>query len=327
MSKRDSRLQKVILTLAVVRFRMKQYIGMIEVLGEGGELQPLHWNPNHLLDGRAILVVDEAEAIIWVWLGQGTTMLQRTTATRQARFIMKNGIHVDEIHFGTKCTNFIEIPGDLKSSKATLLKKLLESNPKTSEYLVVVEEEEAISTFDDMIQDRVEVFEQAIVPEPTRQKTPTRRRILTYEEQLATKVLFAVADCYGQANMTPIGPSEFQVSVLRLQLRFICQGDAILFTEIHATAPEDLEAFTRCFGQPPQLTADGQQTVGTGIPTASPETGEETEQESVFNSMREQLSQLTTEPTSEENVEEATEPESEDKGERKGGSTDFELFS
>ncbi len=327
MSKRDSRLQKVILTLAVVRFRMKQYIGMIEVLGEGGELQPLHWNPNHLLDGRAILVVDEAEAIIWVWLGQGTTMLQRTTATRQARFIMKNGIHVDEIHFGTKCTNFIEIPGDLKSSKATLLKKLLESNPKTSEYLVVVEEEEAISTFDDMIQDRVEVFEQAIVPEPTRQKTPTRRRILTYEEQLATKVLFAVADCYGQATMTPIGPSEFQVSVLRLQLRFICQGDAILFTDIRATAPEDLEAFSRCFGQPPQLTADGQQTVGTGIPTPSPETAEETEQESVFDSMREQLSQLTPEPISEENVEENTESESEDEGKEKGGSTDFELFS
>jgi hypothetical protein len=306
---------------------MKQYIGMIEVLGEGGELQPLHWNPNHLLAGRAILVVDELEAIIWVWLGQGTSMLQRTTATRQARFIMKNGIHVDDIHFGTKCTNFIEIPGDLKSSKATLLKKLLEVNPKTSDYLVVVEEEEAISTFDDLIQDRVEVFEQAIVPEPTRQKTPTRRRILTYEEQLATKVLFAVTDCYGQATMTPIGPSEFQVSVLRLQLRFICQGDAILFTEIHATAPEDLEAFTRCFGQPPQLTADGQQTVGTGVPTSSSETAEEGEQESVFDSMREQLSQLTTEPTSEENVEEVAEAESEDEGKGKGGSTDFELFS
>lgn len=305
---------------------MKQYIGMIEVLGEGGELQPLHWNPNHLLDGRAILVVDEPEAIVWVWLGQGTSMLQRTTATRQARFIMKNGIHIDEIHFGTKCTNFIEIPGNLESSKATLLKKLLETNPKTSEYLVVVEEEEAISTFDELIQDRVEVFEQAIIPEPTRQKTPTRRRILTYEEQLATKVLFAVADCYGQANMTPIGPSEFQVSVLRLQLRFICQGDAILFTEIRATAPEDLEAFSRCFGQPPQLTADGQQTVGTGIPTPSPETGEETEQESVFDAMREQLSQLTTEPSNEEKVEEAVESESEDKGKGKGGSTEFELF-
>jgi hypothetical protein len=116
------------------------------------------------------------------------------------------------------------------------------------------------------------------------------------------------------------------VSVLRLQLRFICQGDAILFTEIRATAPEDLEAFTRCFGQAPQLTADGQQTVGAGIPTPSPDTAEETEQESVFDAMREQLSQLTTEPTSEEPVEESVESESEDKGDGKGGSTDFELF-
>lgn len=306
---------------------MKQYIGMIEVLGEGGELQPLYWNPSHLVNGRAILIVDESEAIVWVWLGSGTSMLQRTTATRQARFIMKNGIHVDEIHFGTKCTNFIEVPGDLKSSKAALLKKLLESNPKTSEYLVVVEEEEAISTFDDMIQDRVEVFEQAIVPEPMRQVARARRRILTYEEQLATKVLFAVADCYGQATMIPIGPSAFQVSVLRLQLKFICQGDAILFTEINATAPEDLEAFTRCFGQPPQLTADAQQNVGTAAPAPSPEATEKSEQESVFDSMREQLSQLTTEPTSDETVEEAAEAEAEDEEKGKGGSTDFELFS
>jgi hypothetical protein len=311
--------------LAVVQLKMKQYIGMIEVLGEGGELQPLHWNPSHLVQGRSILVVDEPEAIVWVWLGQGTSMLQRTTALRQARFIMKNGIHVEEIHFGTKCTNFIEIPGDLKSSKASLLKKLLETHAKTSDYLVVVEEEAPISTFDDLIQDRVEVFEQAIVPEPTRQVTRARRRILTYEEQLATKVLFAVSDCYGQATMIPIGPSEFQVSVLRLQLRFICQGDEILFTAIHATAPEDLEAFTRCFGQVPQLTADGQQTVGTA-PDAAPEVVDVTEQESVFESMREQLSQLTNEPGSPEEGEVAQD-KTESEEEKKGGSTDFELFS
>jgi len=271
---------------------MKQYIGMIEVLGEGGELQPLHWNPSHLVDGRAILIVDEAEAIVWVWLGRGTTMLQRSNALRQARFIMRNGIHVEGTHIGTKCTNFIEIPGNLHDGKASLLRKLMESNHKTSDFLIVFKDEPVVSTFEEAFQDRVEAVEQTIVPQPIRQPRTIRRRILTYEEQLASKVLFAVADCYGQATMVPLGPSEFQVSVLRLQLRFICQGDAILFTEIHAADQEDVEAFARCFGQQPQLTGDGQQftispeAVG-GAPRARGQ-----ESVSVVDSMRKQLSQL-----------------------------------
>ncbi|MFW9830396.1 MAG: hypothetical protein ACFFD8_01270 [Candidatus Thorarchaeota archaeon] len=317
---------------------MKRYIGMIEVLGESGELQPLHWNPKHLVDGRTILVVDEIEGIIWVWLGPGSSMLQRTTALRQARFIMRNGIHVDEIHFGTKCTNFIEVPGDLKNPKASLLKKLLETTQKTSDFLVVIEEEPVVSTFDEILQERAEVFEKAIAPEPTRQVTPQRRRILAYEEQLASKVLFAVTDCYGQGVMTPLGPNEFQVSVLRLQLRFFCQGDNILFSEIRATAQEDIDAFTRCFGQQPQLTAEGDQIIAQrpmeGIPVPN---GEETPV-SVVDSMRKQLSKLSTGVTSEENTdanredsnenavneEEPNDKNTDDK--ENGGSSDFELF-
>ncbi len=316
---------------------MKQYIGMIEVLGEGGELQPLHWNPRHLVDGRAILIIDEAEAIIWVWLGRETSMLQRTTALRQARFIMKNGIHVNDIHFGTKCTNFIEVPGDLKNPKAALLKKLLETNQKTSDFLVVIEEENQISTFDEVFQERVEAVEQTIAPQPTRQVRPIRRRILTYEEQLASKVFFAVTDCYGQAAISPIGPNEFQVSVLRLQLRFFCQGDEILFSEIRAATQDDIDAFTRCFGQPPQLVAEGQQIIMETSPGGEPAPANEEKAVSVVDSLREQLSQLAkTSPPEKEPKEEAQEKESKDEKnneedtgdtEEKGGSSDFELFA
>ncbi|MFX1581946.1 MAG: hypothetical protein ACFFCJ_06965 [Promethearchaeota archaeon] len=308
---------------------MKQYLGMIEILGEGGEMQPLHWNPKHLVDGRAILIVDEAEGIVWVWLGRGTSMLQRTTALRQARFIMKNGTHVDEIHYGTKCTTFIEVPGDLQNPKTSLLQKLLETHQKTSDFLVVIDEEAPISTFEETFQEKVEVIEQTIVPEPVRKATPIRRRILTYEEQLASKVLFAVADCYGQANMIPVGPNEFQVSVLRLQLRFFCQGEAILFSEIRAAAQEDINAFVRCFGQQPQLTAEGQLIVTSPGPISESAPSEDSKPVSVVESMREQLSQITQNPqneedeaTLEENEEEAPEGE-----EEKGGSSDFELFS
>ena len=287
---------------------MKQYIGMIEVLGEGGELQPLHWNPSHLVDGRTILIVDEAEAIIWVWLGRGTTMLQRSNALRQARFIMRNGIHVEETHFGTKCTNFIEIPGNLQDGKASLLRKLIEANHKTSDYLIVIKEDAPISTFEEAFQDKVEAVEQTIVPQPIMQPKTVRRRILTYEEQLASKVLFAVADCYGQATMVPLGPSEFQVSVLRLQLRFICQGEAILFTEIHAADQEDVEAFARCFGQQPQLTGDGQQyTISPEAVSGAPRAKGQ-ESVSVVDSMRKQLSEIGTRPTPEE---EEVEPQKE----------------
>lgn len=292
---------------------MKQYIGMIEVLGEGGELQPLHWNPSHLIDGRAILVVDEAEAIVWVWLGRGTTMLQRSNALRQARFIMRNGIHVEGIHIGTKCTNFIEIPGNLQDGKASLLRKLIETNHKTSEYLIVIKEEAVVTTFEESFQDRVEAVEQTIIPQPFLQPKTVRRRILTYEEQLASKVLFAVTDCYGQATMAPLGPSEFQVSVLRLQLRFICQGDDILFTEIHAADQEDIDAFARTFGQQPQLTSDGQ------LFTISPEVVGEAprakgqESVSVVDSMRKQLSEIGSQPKPEDEEPEAPKNSDNDK--------------
>jgi hypothetical protein len=306
---------------------MKQYLGMIEILGEGGEMQPLHWNPKHLVDGRAILIVDEVEGIVWVWLGRGTSMLQRTTALRQARFIMKNGAHVNEIHYGTKCTTFIEVPGDLKNPKASLLQTLLETYQKTSDFLVIIEEDEPVSTFEETFQEKVEVIEQTIVPEPVRKVTPIRRRILTYEEQLASKVLFAVADCYGQANMSPIGPNEFQVSVLRLQLRFFCQGEAILFSEIRAAAQEDIDAFVRCFGQQPQLTADGQFIVTSPGLTSEPAPSENSQPVSVVESMREQLSQIAQNPQNEEETKpEEKEKEAEEERE-KSGSSDFELFS
>ncbi len=302
---------------------------MIEILGEGGEMQPLHWNPNHLVDGRAILIVDEAEGIVWVWLGRGTSMLQRTTALRQARFIMKNGTHVDEIHYGTKCTTFIEVPGDLQNPKASLLQKLLETHEKTSDFLVVIDEEAPISTFEETFQEKVEVIEQTIVPEPVRKATPVRRRILTYEEQLASKVLFAVADCYGQANMIPVGPNEFQVTVLRLQLRFFCHGEAILFSEIRAVAQEDIDAFVRCFGQQPQLTAEGQLIVTSPGSIAESAPSEESKPASVVDSMREQLSQITQNPQNEEDevTLEENEEEPPEEEEEKGGSSDFELFS
>ena len=297
---------------------MKQYIGMIEVLGEGGELQPLHWNPNHLIDGRAILIVDESEAIVWVWLGRGTTMLQRSNALRQARFIMRNGIHVEGTHIGTKCTNFIEIPGNLQNEKASLLRKLVEGNHKTSDFLVVIKEEPVFSTFEEAFQDRVEAVEQTIIPQPILQPKTIRRRILTYEEQLATKVLFAVTDCYGQATMVPLGPSEFQVSVLRLQLRFICQGDDILFTEIHAADQEDIDAFARCFGQQPQLTGDGQRfTISPEVVGEAPRARSQ-ESVSVVDSMRKQLSEIGARPKHEEEGEapkEADEENDEDENE------------
>jgi hypothetical protein len=218
----------------------------------------------------------------------------------------------------------------LKNPKAALLQKLFEKYPKTSDFLVVVKEEVEVSTFENSFQDKVEVIEQTIVPEPIRKVTPIRRRILTYEEQLATKVLFAVTDCYGQATMNPIGPSEFQVSVLRLQLRFTCQGDAILFSEIRGAAQEDIDAFARCFGQQPQLTADGQIYVASTLMEKEPATAPDEKQVSVVDSMREQLSQISQKPKEAEKKEaektQDEEEESEEQEDEKRGSSEFDLF-
>ncbi|MFX1562699.1 MAG: hypothetical protein ACFFDP_05280 [Promethearchaeota archaeon] len=292
---------------------MKKYLAMIEVLGEGGELQPLLWDPNHLVAGRAILIVDEKEGRIWVWLGEGTTIIQRTTALRQTRFIMVNGFSIENVLVGTKCTNFIEISGNLDESIANALRKLLKEYSKTSQYLIVVEEEEKTPVADDAFQRRVDAIAHTITPEPIRQPPPIKRRMLSYEEQLASKVLFAVSDCYGYAIMKPLGPNRFEVSTRRLNARFHCDGDAILFSLILAAAQDDIDSFTNCYGQPPQFDATGQQIIdpSLGGVTVTREPEEEKEPMSLTEKMRRQLHELSERTVKEEKeeLEESEEPE------------------
>lgn len=271
---------------------------MIEVLGEGGELVPLLWSPDHLVDGRAILVIDEAEARLWVWLGRGTSIVQRTTALRQARFIMRNGIQVSDRHVGAKCTEFIEVLGSLNQPTAAPLVDLLRKHPKTDNYMIEIEKEELFTTLEEGFQRRVESVKQTIAPEPMIQAPKVRRRMLSYQEQLACKVLFAVTDLYGQAALTPVGPSEFEVTASRLVLRFYCQGDEIYFSHVRAAAQDDVDGFARCFGQQPQLAPAGDQVVDPNLqgtePAAKPASEQPTEPKpiSVVDAMRRQLSQL-----------------------------------
>lgn len=271
---------------------------MIEVLGEGGELVPLLWNPSHLVDGRAILVIDENEARLWVWLGRGTTIVQRTTALRQARFIMRNGIQVGDRHVGAKCTEFVEVLGSLNQPSAAPLVGLLKKYPKSSDYLIGIEKEESFTTLEEGFQRRAEVVRQTIAPEPMIQAPKVRRRILSYQEQLACKVLFAVTDLYGQAALVPIGPSEFEVSASRLLLRFTCQGDEIYFSQVRAATQDDVDGFARCFGQQPQLAPAGDQVVDPNLqgtesaPNPPVEQPEAPKPASVVDAMRKQLSQL-----------------------------------
>lgn len=240
---------------------MRKYLTMLEVLGEGGDLQPLPWNPNHLLDGRVILIIDEPEARIWVWLGRGTTMVQRATALRQARYILRNGITVENTTVGSKCTEFIEVPGSLDTEVAEPLRRLLEEHPKSSQILIGVGGEEPAPAVDESFQKTIKVFEQAIIPEPLPRPVRVRRRLLSYEEQLACKVLFAATDVYGKATLRPISPNEFEVTTPRLHLLFQCQGDNIIFSLVRAAAPEDIESFSKAYGQQPQLAAYGQQLI------------------------------------------------------------------
>jgi hypothetical protein len=297
---------------------VKQYLAMIEVLGEGGELVPLLWNASHLVDGRAILVIDEAEARLWVWLGRGTSIVQRTTALRQARFIMRNGIQVGDRHVGAKCTEFIEVLGTLNHPTAAPLVELLKKHQKSDDYMIGIEKEESFTTLEEGFQRRAEAVKQTIAPEPMIQAPKVRRRILSYQEQLACKVLFAVTDLYGQAALTPVGPSEFEVATNRLVLRFYCQGDEIYFSHIRAAAQDDIDGFARCFGQQPQLTPTGEQVVNSNLqePKLPPKPATEEPgaltPTSVVDVMRKQLSRLGSSPL-DEALEPTTEPTKADK--------------
>jgi hypothetical protein len=286
---------------------VEQYLAMVEVLGEGGELVPLLWSPGHLVDGRAILVIDETEARLWVWLGRGTSIVQRTTALRQARFIMHNGIHVEDRQVGAKCTEFVEVQGSLNQPSAASLVELLKKYPKSNDYLIGIEKEDSFKTFEEEFQARADVVRQTIAPEPMIHAPKVRRRILSYQEQLACKVVFAVTDLYGHAALTPVGPSEFEVTASRLLLRFFCQGDDIYFSHVRAATQDDIDGFARCFGQQPQLGPNGDQVIDPNLqgmeretaPKPAPEPAETLKPASVVDAMRKQLSQLGA-PTREE---------------------------
>jgi hypothetical protein len=199
---------------------------------------------------------------------------------------------------GAKCTEFVEVLGSLNQPNAAPLVELLKKYPKSSDYLTGIEKEETFTTLEEGFQRRSEVVRQTIAPEPMIQAPKVRRRILSYQEQLACKVLFAVTDLYGQATLMPVGPSEFEVAANRLLLRFYCQGDEIYFSHVRAAAQDDVDAFARCFGQQPQLTPTGDQVIDPNLqgtesaPKPASEEPEPPKPVSVVDVMRKQLSQL-----------------------------------
>ncbi len=278
---------------------MKRYLALIEV-AESGELQPLSWDPDHLMDGRVVLVIDEPEARIWVWLGLATNIVQRTTAIRQARFILCNGFKIQDFTIGARCTEFIEVSGESTDSRISELHHLFKTYPKVDALFVSVgkEVETPESTIAEAFQKRLETFDEAFTPDPSTRSIRAKsiratRRLLSYEEQLAGKVLFAASDVYGEATITPQGPSEFKVRTPRLLLHFFCQNDDIVFSLFQAAAPEDAERFIQVFGQQPKILENGEYRIDSsfGNEPTTEDIPPPAEPVSVTDKMRKQLSQ------------------------------------
>ncbi len=316
---------------------MTKYLALIEV-AESGELEPLSWDPDHLMDGRVVLVIDEPQARIWVWLGLATNVVQRTTALRQTRFILRNGFKIKDITIGARCTEFIEVTGESTDTRISELHQLFKTHPKEDALFVAVGKEEAKpdSSIAEAFQKRLETFDEAITPDSHSIHARTiraTRRLLSYEEQLAGKVLFAAADVYGEATITPHGPSGFRVRTPQLLLHFYCQNDDILFSLFQAATTEDAEKFIQAFGQQPIILENGEYRIDSAFST-EPKTEAvppPSEPVSVTDKMRKQLGEtLGDDPALPDQLVESVEenpakPEEEEEGASES-SDDYELF-
>ncbi|MFX1476177.1 MAG: hypothetical protein ACFFCO_11960 [Promethearchaeota archaeon] len=281
---------------------MKGYLALIEV-AESGELQSLSWDPDHLMDGRVILVIDEPKKRIWVWLGRATSVVQRTTALRQTRFILRNGFKIQDITVGAKCTEFVEVTGESTDSRIGELRELFKAHPKEDALFISIGvEAKPEAAIAEAFQKRLESFDAAIALDPSSRSIRaksirTTRRLLSYEEQLAGKVLFAAVDVCDEASITSRGPSEFIVRTSRLLLHFFCQSDDILFSLFQAATTEDAEQFIQAFGQQPIILENGEYRIDPSFVT-EPKTEEPpspaatpVEPVSVTDKMRKQLSE------------------------------------
>ena len=319
---------------------MKGYLALIEV-AESGELEPLSWDPDHLMDGRVILVIDEPQARIWVWLGLATSVVQRTTALRQTRFILRNGFKINDITIGARCEEFIEVTGESTDTRIDELRQLFKTHPKEDALFITVGKEETPeSVIAEAFQKRLETFDEAIAPDSSTRSIRaksirTTRRLLSYEEQLAGKVLFAAADVYGEATIIPKGPNEFQIRTPQLLLHFFCQDDNILFSLFQAASPGDAEKFIKAFGQNPIILENGIYRIDSSSPPKStpqpdaPRTPSAAAV-SVTDKMRKQLSEtLGDDPTFQAPADESTEEppeESTEKIDADESDDDYELF-
>jgi hypothetical protein len=321
---------------------MKGYLALIEV-AESGELQSLSWDPEHLMDGRVILVIDEPKERIWVWLGRATSVVQRTTALRQTRFILRNGFKIQDITVGAKCTEFVEVTGESTDSRIGELHELFKAHPKVDALFISIGvEAKPEAAIAEAFRKRLETFGEAIAPDPSSgtiraKSVRTTRRLLSYEEQLAGKVLFAASDVYGEASITPKGPGEFVVKTPRLLLHFFCRNDDILFSLFQAAAPEDAERFIQAFGQQPKILEDGEYRVDPSLGMAPktedtpPPAAAPVETPSVTDKMRKQLSEtLGEDPAVLDRPDESPEPTptkpEEEKEEASESGDDYELF-
>ncbi len=318
---------------------MKGYLALIEV-AESGELEPLSWDPDHLMDGRVVLVIDEPRAKIWVWLGLATNVVQRTTALRQTRFILRNGFKIEDITVGARCTEFIEVTGESTDTRIGELRQLLKAHPKEDAFFITVgkEEEKTESIIAEAFQKRLETFGEAITPDSSTRSIRAKairatRRLLSYEEQLAGKVLFSAADVYGEATITPRGPDEFTVRTPQLLLHFFCRNDDILFSLFQACTPEDAEKFIQVFGQKPIILENGEYRIDSSFGT-EPKTEDSpppAEPVSVTDKMRKQLSEtLGDDPELRDQLDESAEEPpvepAEEKQDTDESSDDYDLF-
>jgi len=81
----------------------KRFLLMLKVQVDGS-YSPIHFQKESLSSENALIIIDDLEEIVWVWIGSLISFVQRSIASRASSYIAKYGYMVDQFKVGAGFT-------------------------------------------------------------------------------------------------------------------------------------------------------------------------------------------------------------------------------
>ncbi|MEM2109737.1 MAG: hypothetical protein QW327_04540 [Candidatus Odinarchaeota archaeon] len=115
------------------------------IINRDGGLQLVDGNPSLFDDNSVILVVDEENYRIWLYIGAAVSLIHKRAAMRAANSIRRFGYHLNESLIGNKCKELIVIDPETDSEQRSTAVQQLKSIINASSSTPVLEKVENAS--------------------------------------------------------------------------------------------------------------------------------------------------------------------------------------